>query len=272
MIGLRRSSSIIIFLALFLLASPATGHAALPQAADDEAVESVDSLCKQLTSLYKAKKDMDVQRIMNLVRMLHGRYKTAKPAEQKKIVKAIRKAYDIKRLPKDLSFLITASGALADMGKEGKDALLHGLNHKNFKVRPSKEKSKEKPIETEIRKVKVTIVEAIGFTKQVSAIKPLSELLWDDDWEIIRASCKALSCFADSRLKVRKPVVKELVKVFANINALSLANPKRTDYRDKLNQLEVPFSEALRALTPANFDTAEEWEKWYNNNKNKPKW
>jgi len=36
--------------------------------------------------------------------------------------------------------------------------------------------------------------------------------------------------------------------------------------------VEVPFNEALRALTLQSLETSVDWEKWYNDNKGKPRW
>ena len=264
----------------FWLAAPAAPAAvpmpgaeagAIPAVPQDEEEEAdgpdAGELCKKLDKLYKDKRNLDSDAIMASIQVADEIFKSATSAEQGKLAKTIRKVFDIKPLPDD-AILKTAAGALSGMGKKGKDALFHALKHKNLKP-----KSKNDEVDYK-RKIglQAFIIEAIGFNKEKSSTKDLMKLLWNDEAAIVVAAAKALSNYSALPLKERKPIVGELVKVYANINSLSLANPKREDYRQKLLQVEVPFNEALRALTLKSFESAEEWQKWYNNNKSKPKW
>jgi hypothetical protein len=264
------------------LAAPATAVAAVgaenaaaqaslfitPQEEEEpDAAPTVAEICKKLDKLYRDKRNLDSDAIMALIQIGDESFKTASSSEQGKLAKTIRKVFDIKPLPDD-AVLKAAAGALSGMGKKGKDALFHALKSKNLKP---KSKSDEVDYSHKIG-LQAFIVEAIGFNKEQSSVKELSKLLWNDDTPIVIAAAKALSNYSTLELKERKPIVEELVKVYANIDALSLANPKREDYRQRLLQIEVPFNEALRALTLKSFESAEEWQKWYNDNKSKPKW
>lgn len=254
---------------LFLILVPALWLAAPATAQEEEeaAAPTVAEICKKLDKLYKDKRNLDTDAIMALIQIGDESFKTATSAEQGKLTKTIRKVFDINPLPDD-AVLKAAAGALSGMGKKGKDALFQALKSKNLKP---KSKSDEVEYRHKIE-LQAFIVEAIGFNKDKSSVKELMKLLWNDATPIVVAAAKALSNYSTLPLKERKPIVQELVKVYANINSLSLANPKREDYRQRLLQVEVPFNEALRALTLKSFESAEEWQKWYNNNKGKSKW
>jgi hypothetical protein len=256
-----------LFSLFFLLA--VTAPDALCQEEEVEAdLPKISEICKKLTTLYKDKRNLDTDAILACFQELQGRYKDAAKSDQSNMVKTVKKIFDIGPKMPDESLLRAAAGLFAEMDKKGKDALFWALKHKNLKI---KSKNEESDWRTKLA-IKAFIIEAIGFNNDKSAIKDLCKLLWDDESEIIKATCKALASYSKLPLKERKPIVQELVKVYANINSLSVANPKREDYRQQLMQTEVQFNEALRALTLQSFDNAVDWRKWYNDNKSKPKW
>jgi len=262
---MARQKALLISLFIFLVA-PLVCHAFSQE--DEAEALSASEIYKQLTKLYKDKRNLDVETIAALFQIIDESYKDADKSSQGKMAKGVKKVFDISNPEPDQSLMKAAIGTLSGMGKNGKDALWWALKHKNLKV-------KDKKNEGEVRRkaeLKAFIIEAIGFNGQKSSLKDLTQLLWDDDANIIVATCKALACYSKLPLKERKPIVKELVKVYATINSLSVSNPKREDYRQKLLQVEVPFNEALRALTLQSLESSVEWEKWYNNNKSKPKW
>lgn len=255
-----------LLISLFIFVAPLLCHA-LPQ--EDEAEKpSADQIYKELTNLYKDKRNLDVETIGALFQIVDETYKDADKAAQGKMAKGVKKVFDISNPDPDLDLLKSAIGTLSGMGKNGKDALWWALKHKNLKVKNKKD-------ETEAQRkaaIKAFIIEGIGFNGDKSSVKDLTQLLWDNDTSVIIATCKALSCYSKIPLKERKPIVKELVKVYVNINSLSVSNPKREDYRQKLLQVEVPFNEALRALTLQSLEDPVEWEKWYNDNKGQARW
>jgi hypothetical protein len=246
-----------------------TAPAALCQDEEEQVDQpKIGDICKKLTTYYKDKRNLDSDAILACFQMLQGRYKDASKSDQGNMVKTVKKLFDIGPQMPDESLLRAAVGLFAEMGKKGKDALFWALKHKNLKIKTKNE-------ESDWRKklaIQCFIVEAIGFNNEKSSIKPLCKLLWEDEALIVKATCKALSQYSKLPLKERKSIVEELVKVYANINSLSVANPKREDYRERLLQTEVSFNEALRALTLKSFENSVDWQKWYNDNKNKPKW
>jgi len=269
MSGFMNKRPLIILLAapvlFFLFGSPSFAMQ------DDPADEvSVPNIIKEVESQYKDKRNRDSDRIIALYGFFDELYPKAKPAEQKKIVKCIRKGFEIKPPPKNKEFMITGAACLSGMGKGGLDALLKAYDSKSLQPKDRKDQANVQMC----KKIKATIVEAIGLTKNTKALKQLYKFLWNDDISIINATCKALSNFNELPVKDKKPIVENLVKVYANINAqaIDVANRKKPEYKQKLIATEVHFNDALQKLTFQSFEEASEWQKWYNNNKGKKKW
>ena len=231
----------------------------------------VKQLSTELEKQYKDRRHRDVDRIKAILGMLEEGYKDLEPAEQKKVVKVIRKAFDVRPPLEDRSFLITAAGALASMGKPGFLALQSGLKGKALEV---KDKKNTQALAT-CRRVKAFMIEAMGRTGQPEAIKPLCKFLWSDEMDIVKGALKGLALFKDLPLAKRKPIVQEVVKVYAYMDSQArqaIKNPKVSYLKDRLISTEVSFNQTLKALTLQSFESAPEWQKWYNDNKNKKKW
>jgi len=230
----------------------------------------VRELCSVLEKEYKNRKSRDAVKIVAVYEELDAAYKhkKIKSTDQKKIVKIIRKGFDIKPPVDDRSFQKTGAACLSGMGKYGLDALEYALDCKGLEP---KDNDNLKEV-SDCKQVKLFVIEAMGFTKDPAALKTLEKLLWKDDGEMIKAACKALSYFGELELKDRKKVVEELVKVYSYLSSQVLANPKNTVFRDRLIIVEVSFNDALQKLTLRSFESAPEWQKWYNDNKSKKKW
>jgi len=239
-----------------------------PKAIADDDLPSVKKLCSELDSEYKNKRDRDEDKITAIYNTFSEIYPKVPAGDQKKIVKSIKKGFDLKPPIKSRGFLIPGAACLAEMGKPGLGVLLHALKSKILKPL-----DRNNQIEVaECKRVKVTVIESIGFTKQPAALKTLYKLLWDDDGEIIKAVCNALACYSEMSLKDRKLVVEQLVKVYSYLDAQALSNPKIPQYKDRLITVEVAFNQALQRHTYQSFESATEWQKWYNDNKGKKKW
>lgn len=258
----RAACLVLPFLLLFPL------NALAQDEPEKEKLPDVKKLCSQVEAEYKNKKNRDVDKIVAVYQIFDEIYEKVSASNQKKIAKTVRKAFDIKPPPENKGFLTTGAATLSGMGKTGADALLSALKSKCLKPKDRSNKSEV----AACKRLKADIIESIGYTKQKSALKHLFKLLWDDEAEVIKATCKALSCYNELPLKERKPIVEELVKVYAQLNSLALANPKIPQHRDKLIIVEVGFNDALQKLTYKSFESAPEWQKWYNDNKGKKKW
>lgn len=229
--------------------------------------KDVKAACDIVAKEYKNKKDRDYDNIQAVYVELETLYKDAKAADQKKIVKAIRKGFDL-RTPDDLNYLKAAAGCLSAMGKAGCDALISAIDSKALEP---KDKSDREQIRT-CNEIRGFVIEAVGQTKETKAIKTLCKLLWKDDAILIKSTAISLGSYSDLEQKDRKPIVEELVKVYAYLEAQSAANPKKPHFRERLIAVEVSFNESLKMLTLQSFESAPDWQNWYNNNKNKKKW
>lgn len=230
--------------------------------------QDVKKLCREVEIQYKNKKDRDTERIMEIYQTFDLIFAKATPREQKSIVKTIRKAYDIQPFPEDSSFMVTGAACLSAMGKSGLDALIYAFNHKNLKSRPSTDNLGEMG---KLR-VKEIIIQAIGYSKDPSALKMLYKQLSSKKGNFVKATCQALSCFSDLPLKERKPIVENLVNSYSRLNAEAENGGEESDAYELLISVEVAFNMALQKLTFRSFESAPEWKAWYGEYKDKKKW
>lgn len=130
--------------------------------------------------------------------------------------------------------------------------------------------------EDEWLNMRADILENIGRTKADKQIDFLVDRATKDPVDPIKAAAgKALRHFAGTDSDVRKDIVKRLLRDYAKIegdsqsldgNSAVAATRKRT-----LAAIADPWNTALKELTGQDIKTAEEWQHWYNKNKDK-KW
>ena len=168
----------------------------LPVHADDPLPQEkhgfdVKKLCREAETLYKDKSHRDVARIMEIYQIFCDITPAATDDERKKMARTLKKAFDIKPFPEESGFLSTAAACLSELGKPGMDALLHAVNHKNLKVRISRDRLSN----YNRRRVRETVIEALGFNRNPGALKTLYKLLNEKDGGVINSTCRALGCF-----------------------------------------------------------------------------
>jgi len=244
------------------------GISARPDDPEKDEPIKVKKLCKEVKAEYKNRKDRDIEMILESFDTFLQIYAEAEPKDQKEIVKTIRAAFDIKPPPENRDFLKAAAGCLANMGKSGYEALIYALDSKILKPQ---DRQKRQEVEACMR-VREFVVEALGVSKDQRALKPLFKLLQNDEARVIRAACKAFTHFDKLSLNQRKTVAKELIKVYSYLHVKADEDPMKPEHREKLMVVEVAFNNALMKMTHQHFESAPEWEKWYNNNKGKPNW
>jgi hypothetical protein len=235
---------------------------------------NVKKCCNGLQAEYKNKRNRDIDKILNTFNLLVDSYEKLSAKEQKLVVRTLRAAFDIKPPPENRNFLKAAAACLAEMGKEGLDALLYALKSKilNPKI------STDTGVVEHCLNIREFVVEAIGITKLPEAQKPLFKLLWDDEARIIRSACRALSYFENAPLAQRKKIAEQLVKRYSFLHAQAESGAKRAKeaekekYTDRLITVEVSFNTALQRVTLRSFDSAPEWQNWFSENKDKAKW
>lgn len=230
--------------------------------------EDVAQLSRDLDKEYKNKSNRNTERIVEIYQIFDDIYPKATPKEKKAITRAIKKGFDVKPFPDDNAFMLAGAACLSDMGKEGLDALIYGLNRKTLVVR----KSMNEMASIQKYKVKEVIIQSIGFNKNPAALKTLYKLLKDKDSRIIVAACKALGCYKSLPIKERKAVVEQILKVYCQLDAAAEKNGDESPDYERLIAVEVHFNDALQRLTLRTFDTAGEYKQWYAENKDKKKW
>jgi len=256
---------------LFCLAGafPAV-QAAAPQ--DDPAKDghgrNVEKLARELLVLYKDKSHRDTARIVDIYQIFHDIYPKATKSEKKKMARVFRKGFDIKPFPEDSSFMCTAAACLSNMEEHGYDALLYALNRKT--LRPLKSGDQIEAVAK--KRIRVTIIEAIGFNRNPAALKKLYKLIRNDDALIVNAACQALSCFYELPLDQRKEVVAKLIDVYSGIATEAENSKEYSKEYDRLIIVECSFNSALQKLTLRTLDTAPDWREWYEEHKDKKKW
>ena len=150
-----------------------------------------------------------------------------------------------------------AAAALSEMGEMGEAGLKKAM----------KTKSIGKMVD-----VQTLLIEALGKHKNEKNIGLFTDLLVNTDPKIAKAAVMALSEYRDSEAKVRKAITEELVKQYATThNADMRAKGNDATARERLLMIEVVMNEALAMMTLQSFQSAPEWESWYNDNRNK-KW
>jgi hypothetical protein len=176
---------------------------------------------------------------------------------QKKVVADLGQVFRVRTDPEENRIHLAAAAALSEMGKDAEAALVAA-----FKVKALEERTD----------VQEALLESLAKHKNPKHVEMFLEVFRGDQNQIMAAATRALAEYRDADAKVRKQIVEGLVKEYANVNALD-AKERGTHpvWHERKLALEVPMNETLAALTLQNFQTAPEWEAWYNDNRNK-KW
>lgn len=182
-------------------------------------------------------------------------YKNIPPERQKPVVATMGKIFQTRTDEDSNRIYIAASAALSEMGPEGEAQLL-----KAFKV-----SHLEKRVE-----VQAYLVRSLGKHKNEKQIEFFVKLLVKDEIELVKAATEALGEYRESDGKVRKKIAEALVREYAKThNADNSAKGKDQVWHDRLLAIEVPMNTSLEMLTLQRFQSAPEWEKWFNDNRNK---
>jgi len=175
--------------------------------------------------------------------------------EQKKVVSEIGDIFKIRAPEDEDRIYIMAAACLSEMGPQAEKSLKGAMKIKHLEKRVD---------------VQAVLIDALGRHKDEKNIDMFVKLMNSAENKIVVAAVKSLSMYRDSDSKVRKEIVEELVKQYANANNLNAKEKgKNPVFRERLLAVEVPMNEALAALTLQSFQTSAEWEKWYNDNRNK---
>jgi len=217
----------------------------------------VKTLRDVLFTEYGKRKKCDEEKVLLIFNIYTVLYSNFSGNEQKSITSYISKgAWILPSIQKE-ACMVTGAECLAKMGKNG--------------LRTLESLLKGEKLEGDWIVLEAVII-AIGSTKSRSSLDTICQLLWNDYGVIVNAACSALALYSNEPLKVRKPIVKDLVKVFANLyNLGGSKNPSITNAR-KYSEVRDHLNMVLKKLTNRQFTTAPEWQKWFNNNKGKSGW
>lgn len=153
--------------------------------------------------------------------------------------------------------------ALGKAGTNGSGQLVATFEHKKFKG------------EQEWRSLRGLMLEHLGRTKDVRQIGFLLEVAMRDPNDSLMASAGgALRHFADAKLRVRKDIVKDLNRKFAEVydNAhknLDTGDTLRQTWERRHSVVADDWNNALRALTKQQLSGSNAWTRFWNKNKDK---
>ncbi|MBI4881864.1 MAG: HEAT repeat domain-containing protein [Planctomycetes bacterium] len=177
--------------------------------------------------------------------------------DQKKVADEVERIFKIRTEEEENRIYIAAAAFMSDIGPLGEEPLKSAMKVKHL----------EKRLE-----VQVMLIESLGKHKNPKNVELFVDLLKEEEVKVVVAAVKALAEYRDADAKLRKEVTEALVKQYANTHNLDVREKgKNPVWRERLLALEVPMNEALAALTLQSFQSAPEWEKWFNDNRNK-KW
>jgi len=206
---------------------------------------------------YSRRKKCDDYKVIQVFELFQEIFPHALVTEQRSMAAYIIKAFQAFPVTDQRLSLLIGAESLSRMGKPGLEALKYLLKSEYLE---------------DSEKILESVIISIGLTKNTSVLNTLCQLLWDDDAVVVSAACKALTYYRDLPLKTRKPIVEEVVKVYAYLHSLAMARRGSPIYSGRLGSVESSMNKVLRALTSQSFNSAPRWQKWYNDNKGKRKW
>lgn len=180
--------------------------------------------------------------------------------DKKKAISALEKCLNAKRDEADDKLFEAVVNSFANMGELGEKATIKNLKTSSVDKR---------------RGVLAAALRSLGLHKNVADVKVLTDYLVHNEPMVVAGAAEALGQFGDQPEKVRKPIVEELVKNYAQYSSAasntSATNAQKATAKDRLNTVEKPFQVALQTLTGQEFKDAPSAQKWFNDNKTK-KW
>ena len=219
---------------------------------------------EQFTEAYGDRKGTRDAEAQNLIDKMLQAYPKLEKKEQGKVRKALETCLlsgRVKRTPEQPGLFAGAAGALGTMGGDGAKILQKAYKSTKFKSR-------------DWVAMRAVFLKSMGKTKDERVIEFLLErAARDPEDAIMRAAGEALFHYRESSLKVRKKIVKELIKKFAEVYGKAKANLDPGDAQVKrstqrLDAISKSWNTTLQALTKASHSTPPDWQRFYNKNKN----
>lgn len=247
-------------LVAILCVAPLCGQddaAAAPKAPDPQIAKDV----KEFTACIMdkaASKDDGAKSYMS--KWVQG-FETMHPKDQTAVVSALDHVFTKMKVrsPENQELYATTAVALGRMGKAGAKVLKDAFGNPNFR----------KPEWVGLRG---RLIMQIGATQDLGhANFILDTALRDPDDQIQARAGEALGNFEKVDLKTRRELVKKLLKRFVEIHnqsrSESLDDPIAISRQRTYAAIADPWNTTLSKLTGQTFRSPQDWERWWNNNK-----
>lgn len=233
-----------------------------PAAKTDPQIKEQLKLYVQFIKDRKGSKDTEAKEIIDKILQ---KFDTLHPKDKSDYAKAISQSLlskKCKRKPEQAGIYRTTIFALGRLGKHGGRYLAKAFDNK------SKFKGKKPWLN-----LRALMLEHLGRTKDKKYIDFLLDVaLKDPNDSLMSSAGGALKHYKDMPLKVRKPMVKQLIKKFAQVydNAntnLDSGDMTRQTWERRLAAVSDPWNTALQALTKQRIRSPNKWNNFWNKEK-----
>jgi hypothetical protein len=250
------------------------GLLVLPAAAQEKEAEkaapakqdpAVAEQIKQFRSAISERKGERDAEASNLIDKLLVAYPGMHPKDQAEVVKTLQECLlssKIRRDTEHTTLFVGCAEALGRMGTEGAEILVKACKSPKFKGQ-------------EWISLRGVFVRNVGRAKDLRQVDFLVDVASrDPDDEVMKAAGEALGNYEDAELPVRKEIAKELIKKLSEVHGQALANidpndPQVKRSKQQLTAISRDWNTTLSKLTKQSINSPEEWQHFWNKNKDK---
>lgn len=249
----------ILVLGLLLGAAPLRAQDEPEKKRDPEVAEKVDAFEKAISD---KKMERDGEAVTLIDELLQKHQAGMHEKDQADVLKALDRVFAVRpRKPEQPALYRAAVAALGEIGGPVASRVLV----KNVEKKPFDDE--------EWLALQESMYEAIGKAHDPKQIDFLVETAIRDPVDgVQRAAAKALRHFEDLELPERQEIFKELSKYYAKVegdskSSLDTGDTNVATAQRKLAAIADAFNTTLTALSGQQLRTAEEWQRWWNKNK-----
>jgi hypothetical protein len=222
-----------------LLKGLALGFAVTLVAPALHAQVSIDDRVNGLAELVKKKNDDNACTVIDGI---GSSFASFSDEDKKKALAAVEKCLNANRNDNDDKLYDAVVKSFANMGEMGEKATLRSMNSPSVGKRKS---------------VLASALRSLGFHKNVANVKTIQDMLKNSEPIVVAGAADSLANYADQPEKVRRPIVEELVKIYAQYgSAASNAqqdNKQKNRAKDNLAVVEGSLRETLKKMTAQEF-------------------
>lgn len=248
---------------LLLAAVATTAQDSKKPAVQDPEIEAKAKVLKECVTDRKMARDAEGVEIIDqfLVKLQAG----VVDKDEDIITKALGQVLTRGKVRKhdNIGLYVAAATALGYCGKDGAKILKKAYEGKRFKHHSDWVPLREH------------LLRNIGRTKDESMVDFLvEEAVRSPEDALMAAAGEALGNFENSKEKVRKEIVSELIKRWGSLDSkaseIGSGNIQAANARNTLAVTSGKWNETLAKLTRQNFTKFLDWQSWNNKNRNKP--